>query len=302
MQRTPSYHIPVLVGEVIEFLAIKPSGVYVDATLGGGGHTRAILQANPTVRVIGIDWDLEAIERNGMVLKEEFGDRFEPVWGNFSRIDFLLKKIGVSQVDGILADFGTSQFQLKQAAGFSFYNDTPLDMRMSPAHQQATAAEVLNKASESVLADIFFNYGQERRARTFARLIVAARQQAPFIKTRQLAELIEGAAGWQKTGLHPATKVFQALRIYVNRELDNIRSFLPAAVRLMKEKSRIACITFHSLEDVLVKQFFKDQELQNVLDIITPKGVVAGVEEVRINPAARSARLRVAEYCKKSGK
>ncbi len=295
-----TYHIPVLCSEVITQMNLKPGGVYVDATFGGGGHTQALLAAEPSCHVIGIDWDIRAIELNGESAVETFGERLSLIWGNFARIDNLLQKEGIAEVDGILADFGTSQYQLGQRAGFSFNRDTPLDMRMSPAHQKITAAEVLNKSSEEVLAEIFFRYGQERRSRLYAKVIVEVRVDHPFQTTRDLALLIERLAGpLRKKHIHPATQVFQALRIYINKELENIRSFLPAALRVLKPGGRLLCISFHSLEDGLVKDFFREQAAAHILSLVVPKGIVATAEEVGGNPASRSARLRVAEILKK---
>ena len=289
------YHIPVLLNEVLSYLNIKPGGVYVDVTFGGGGHTRAILQADPTCQVIACDWDTVALEKNGEPLKAEFGDRLTLIWGNFSQIDKHLKKIDVDEVDGILADFGTSFYQLTERPGFSFNKDTPLDMRMSPSHQKVTASEIINKASEQTFRDIFEKYGEEDRAKWVARAIVEARKQKGIYTTKELTAVIEKVLGkpfGKKT--HPATRVFQALRIYINKELENIHSFLISGMRALKPGGRLVCISFHSLEDRIVKQYFKEQEsLGNV--IITPKVVIPTDEEIDRNPASRSAKLRVLE-------
>jgi 16S rRNA (cytosine1402-N4)-methyltransferase len=289
------YHIPVLVEEVLEYLAPKPGGVYVDATFGGGGHTRAILKHAPKVRVIAMDWDLNALETNGAALQEEFSDRLTLVWGNFALIDKKLKKLGIEKVDGILADFGTSQYQIFERPGFSFASDTILDMRMSPGHQKTTAAMVVNKATETELIKIFQEFGEEPKARAIARVLVEERKKKAINTTAQLAKLIERVLGLKREKkIHPATKVFQALRIYVNRELDNISAFLPAALRVLKPEGRMVCISFHSLEDRLVKQFFKDESSKPdaQVEILTKKAVVASDKELAENPAARSAKLR----------
>lgn len=294
------YHIPVLIDEVIHYLAIKPGGVYVDATFGGGGHTRAILQAEPTCSVIAIDWDTVALEKNGEQLQTEFPERLTLVWGNFSQIDKLLAKIDVESVDGIIADFGTSQYQLFERPGFSFTVDSPLDMRMSPAHQKITAAELLNKASEQVLIDIFRELGQEPKARAIAKAIVQERNKYTFRTTKQLASLVERVVGYKKEKkMHPATQVFQALRIYINQELQNIHSFLRAALRVLKPGGRLVCISFHSLEDRLVKEYFREQKAADVIQLVTSKVVIPTDQEIARNPASRSAKLRVAELLAK---
>lgn len=286
-------HKSVLTKEVVEYLSPQPGKLYIDVTFGGGGHTRAILQAEPHCKVIGVDWDTKAIELNGPQLKEEFGDRVELVWSNFGHLTQSLKKIKVTKVDGILADFGTSQFQITSAPGFSFSKDTALDMRMSPGHYKKTAYMILRYASEEELIKIFFDYGQERHARKIARAIVATRESKEPVKTTgELARLIESVIG--RTGrIHPATKVFQALRIVVNDELNNIKSLLKQSLSLLNPDGRIVCISFHSLEDVLVKQFFKEHSHEFAL--LTKKVVVAGSEEVSANPSSRSAKLRAAQ-------
>lgn len=288
-----TYHKPVLVQEVIEYLNLKPGGVYLDVTFGGGGHTRAILQAEPTCSVIAVDWDTVALEKNGYPLLEEFPGRLTLVWGNFSQIDRLLHKEGLGPVDGILADFGTSQYQLLERPGFSFAKDTALDMRMSPAHQKMTAAELVNKASEQKLLEIFKQLGEEPFAKRIARAIVEDRIKKPFTTTSQLAKLVERLVPRQKRGMHPATRVFQALRIYINRELENIHSFLPAALRILKPDARLVCISFHSLEDRIVKEFFREHASAE-LEIITQRIVTGTAEEIKENPSARSAKLRAA--------
>ncbi len=289
-------HKPVLVKEVLEYLCVKPQAVYLDVTFGAGGHTRAILEQNQTCRVIAFDWDAKSLEAFGAPLKEEFGDRLELVWGNFSLLYKLLKKYDIDHVDGILADFGTSQVQIAQTPGISLFRDTPLDMRLSAAHHQVTAAEILNKASEQKLEQIFFQLGGEPRGRQIARAIVRARAAKKFTTTGQLVNLIETIIPNRgKRSIHPATKVFQALRIYVNHELDNIQAFLPAAVRALAPGGRLVCISFHSLEDRLVKHFFAEQEQKGMLELVTKKAVMATEEELAQNSSARSAKLRAAQ-------
>lgn len=211
-----------------------------------------------------------------------------------------LRKEGLGPVDGILADFGTSQYQIFERPGFSFMNDTVLDMRMSPAHQKVTAQEIVNKATEKKLYEIFRNLGQDPHARRIARCIVEERSKHPIKSTRQLAQIIEKIVPRGKKRIHPATQVFQALRMYVNKELENIQSFLPASLRALKPTGRLLCITFHSLEDRLVKQFFKQHTTQEpLLEIITPHVVEASEQEMEENPSSRSAKLRVAQLIEK---
>lgn len=293
---TPVTHKPVLIKEVIDYLKIKPKGVYLDVTFGAGGHTRAILEQNKTCKVIAMDWDAMTIETYGPIFKEEFGDRITFVWGNFSSLYKMLKKYDVGPLDGVLADFGTSQIQIAQTAGLSFSRDTPLDMRLSAGHYQVTAADVLNKSTQAKLEQIFFQLGEEPKSRLIARAIIAARARHRLKTTGQLVEVIEDVLGTRgRRSIHPATKIFQALRIYVNHELDNIQAFLPAAINALNSGGRMVCISFHSLEDRMVKQYFNDQKRMGKLEVITHKAVMATPEELVANASARSAKLRAAE-------
>ncbi len=290
-----TYHKSVLVNEVLEYLAPGPDKIYIDATFGGGGHTRAILDHEPSCRVIAVDWDMQAIEKNAPELQEQYGDRIKILWGNFALLYRLLKKENTKHVDGILADFGTSQYQIFEKHGFSFATDTPLDMRMSPAHQRMTAADILNHYRESRLIKILREYGEEPYAKKIARTIIEARTQNKIKTTQELVTLIDSAIPAQvrkarKT--HPATKTFQALRIEVNNELENIKSFLAAALSCLNTDGRLVCISFHSLEDRIVKNFFKDHT--DKLEILTPKPVTAQPDEIQDNPSSRSAKLRAA--------
>lgn len=300
LDKQKSPHKSVLVEEVIEYLNIKPNGVYLDVTFGAGGHTRAILEAEPTCRVVAIDWDKEALQTYGLLLQEEFADRLKLVWGNFSLLYKLAKKEKFDSFDGILADFGTSQIQITERAGFSVYRDTPLDMRMSPAHQKTTAAQILKDASEQEIREIFWRYGQEKFTKQIARAIVEERRRNKIETTAQLAKLVERVVPKNsRQKIHPATRIFQALRICVNNELDNITSFLSAAVHLLKPNGRLVCISFHSLEDRLVKEFFADRAALGDLSVLTPKVVTASKEELDQNISARSAKLRAAQVVKK---
>lgn len=290
------FHKSVLVDEVIQYLALKPGGVYVDATFGSGGHTRAILKANPTITVISIDWDINSLDKYAPALYDEFGKRFISLFGNFGHLYKLIKKTGHDRVDGILADFGTSQMQIVERDGFSIYRDTPLDMRMSTSHHQVTASQIVNTASEYELADIFWRYGEERFARKIAAAIVHDRTTKSFKTTKELAQLIERIIPREKRGkIHPATRVFQALRIVVNQELENIQAFLKGAVGVLAPEGRLVCISFHSLEDRLVKEFFKECQDKGQLELVTKKVVTASEQELEENPSSRSAKLRAAQ-------
>lgn len=290
-------HKPVLVSEVLKYLDPQPGRTYIDVTFGSGGHTRAILEKEPKCNVIAIDWDMRAIETFGSALLEEFGDRLHLVWGNFALLYKLVKKEGIEKVDGVLADFGTSQVQIMERPGFSFYRDTPLDMRMSPSHQRITAAEVIATASEEKLREIFWQLGQERYAKKISYEIVRERKKRPITTTRHLAHIIEQVVPYNaRRKIHPATKAFQALRMFINNELSNITSFLSAAMRILKPGGRLVCISFHSLEDRLVKQFFIDQEHLGKVRILTPKVVIPTDAEIRRNPSARSAKLRAVSF------
>ena len=288
-----TYHISVMPQETIEYLLIKPGGIYVDCTFGGGGHTRAILKADPTTQVIAFDTDPDAFEHNQQVLEEEFPGRVRFIWANFVTLRLALKKIGITQVDGVLADFGTSTYQIRNKAGFSFAHDTKLDMRMSAAHGTLTAAEIVNNASQEELATIFWRYGQERFGRQIARAIVRLRAQEKIKTTVQLADIIKKSVASKQGAIHPATRVFQALRIVVNHELDHIQGLLKQVPLVLKKGGRVVCISFHSLEDRLVKQAFKEQSGQ--LEIVTPKVVVPTASELAHNPSSRSAKLRAAQ-------
>jgi 16S rRNA (cytosine1402-N4)-methyltransferase len=298
------YHISVLSDEVIHYLDPQAGKVYVDATFGGGGHTRRILSADPGCKVIAIDWDTNAIEKNGIPLQEEFPGRLTFVWGNFANILNLLKKIKVVSVDGILADFGTSQYQIKEQAGFSVYKDTPLDMRMSPSHQKLTAQELINKGTEKKLKEIFWKYGEERYTNKIVDQILIERKRAPIKTTVQLAKIVErvvlgSSLNGKRKKIHPATKIFQALRIFINSELENIHSLLSASLTLLNNEGKLVCISFHSLEDRMVKQFLKDHpcDIRKGFKILTPKAIIASEQELKENPASRSAKLRAAQVC-----
>jgi 16S rRNA (cytosine1402-N4)-methyltransferase len=278
-------HVPVLSREVIEGLAIREGGHYLDATVGGGGHSVLILAVAPNVKVTAIDQDEQAIAAAKTKL-EAFGDRVEFHRSNFAEFD-----PGNTKFDGILADLGVSsaQFDIPER-GFSFRHEAALDMRMDQ-RQDLTAADVINYWEESKLADIFYTYGEERLSRRIAKRIVEHR---PFTTTTALADAIAGCVPRQyRYGrIHPATRVFQALRIAVNRELEVLETLIDRAPTWLKPEGRIAIISFHSLEDRIVKHRFKESPL---LKVITKKPIVAQEDELKDNVRARSAKLRIAE-------
>jgi 16S rRNA (cytosine1402-N4)-methyltransferase len=288
-------HIPVLVSEVLEHLNVRKHSTYLDVTFGSGGHTREILMREPTCRVIAMDWDKKALETFGIPLQEEFGSRLRLVWGNFGLLYKIAKKEGIAGIDGILADFGTSQVQLRAKAGFSFNYDSPLDMRMSAAHHKLTAAEVIRTFSCEQLQNIIFKFGEEKKSKKIARAIVSERQKRDIRTTKDLARLVSLVVPKTKPGIHPATKTFQALRIFVNKELEHILAFLSSAVSLLRKEGRLVCISFHSLEERIVKHFLLDEERRKRVRLITKRVVKPANEEIRRNPSARSARLRAAE-------
>ena len=283
-----TYHTPVLPREVVDQLRPRSRRLYVDATVGGGGHATEILRASePDGQLIGLDWDDEALAASRERLNE-WGTRVRLVRANFVDLEAALISQGATAVDGIVFDLGVSSRQFDEPTrGFSFQQEGPLDMRMDRS-QGVTAREVLHTTSEKDLADIFYLYGEERRSRSIAKRIVTARRRAPIETTTQLADLI----GPRHGKIHPATRVFQALRIYVNDELGNLKRGLDAATRLLKTGGRVVVISFHSLEDRIVKRYFRETP---TLRIVTRKPVTATEEEIEHNPRARSAKLRVAE-------
>ncbi len=282
-------HTPVLLQEVLEYLAVRPEGVYIDCTLGFAGHASAIAERlGPEGRLIGLDRDPSALELARERLAG-FGG-VELHHAEFSRIGEFARP---GTVDGILADFGVSSMHLDQAhRGFSFQADGPLDMRMNPQGDAPTAAQVVNEADEEDLANLIYELGEERRSRRIARAIVRAR---PLHTTAQLASVVKAAAPQMNGPIHPATRTFQALRIQVNRELDEIEALLKAAPALLKPGGRLVVIAFHSLEDRPAKDALRAGRDAGVYDVLTRKPVTAGDEETRRNPRSRSAKLRAAE-------
>ena len=305
-----TYHTPVLLREVVNQLQPRRGGLYVDCTVGGGGHAREILRAcGPDGQLIGLDWDEEAIAASRERLSE-FGARVQLVRASYTELERVLMSLGVTAVDGVLFDLGVSSRQFDEPTrGFSILREGPLDMRMS-RQLGATARDILRTASLEELARIFYVYGEEKRSRAIARNIVAERENAPLETTRELARLVERVLGPKRGAIHPATRVFQALRIAVNNELDNLRQGLEIGTRFLRSGARIAVISFHSLEDRIVKQFFVEKSTgcicppdlpvcrcgrKETLRIVTKKPIRAAEGEVGSNPRARSAKLRVAE-------
>ena len=302
-------HRPVLLQETIELLAAARGGLFVDCTVGLGGHSEAILQASRDATVLGIDRDDEALKLARERLAQ-YGSRFRAVQTDFRELTRVLATAKVSQARGILADLGVSSWQLDSPSrGFSFRHDAPLDMRMDAAGGGETAGELLGRLSEVDIARIIFEYGEERRSRRIARFIVERRERGePVSTTRDLAQLVERAVGpGKKRRIHPATRTFQALRIAVNQELENLDRFVAEAVDLLEPEGRLAVISFHSLEDRIIKRTLLKLSgrcqcpprvpqctcgARRMIDILTRRPITPGEEEVADNPRARSAKLR----------
>ena len=302
----PARHTPVLGRAALEHLKPRDGGIYIDGTFGAGGYSRAILEAANT-QVIAIDRDQAAVA-DGAGLVQASNGRLTVVEERFSVLDRVARKFGHLQVDGVVLDIGVSSMQLDQAdRGFSFRLDGPLDMRMS--NDGASAADVVAKASERDLADIIFQLGEERHSRAVARAIVAARKEAPITTTNALAGIVERVVHARPGQIHPATRTFQALRLFVNEELNELADALAAAERILKPSGRLAVVSFHSLEDRIVKNFLAERartagvsrHLPEVeaeppsFTLLTKHPIVADEAEVAANPRARSAKLRAAE-------
>jgi len=289
-------HEPVLVAETLEWLAPARGGTFLDCTVGLGGHARALLEAGAG-RVIGLDRDRDALARAREALAP-WAERVDLAHADYRDAPAVLAARGVEVVDGALADLGVSSLQLDdETRGFSFRLDAPLDMRMDRS-TGPTAAELLRTVSEAELADVIFRCGEERHARRIARAVVHTRRLAPIETTGELASLVRRAVphrGWQR--IDPATRTFQALRIWVNRELDGLDRFLADVARLLRAGARLVVIAFHSLEDRIVKHTFRALEAggEIALRILTRRPVVPGAAEIARNPRARSAKLRAAE-------
>lgn len=305
-------HRPVMAREVLQHLVWRPDGTYIDATLGDGGHA-ALICSNLKYpgKLIGLDWDKAALARAGEQLKA-FTDRLTLVHDSYTNLGKVLSDLRLSAIDGILIDLGASTIQLLDPErGFSFHHESDLDMRMD-RRRSMTARDIVNQYSEEELTTIFFRYGEERWSKKIAARIIRAREQnGPITDSRQLAELIKEAipARLRRRGGHPARKTFQALRLEVNSELENIGKLLPQAVGALAPRGRICIISYHSLEDRLIKKYFREKamlcscppdrpcicERKADLKILTARAVKPSPEEIERNPRSRSARLRVAE-------
>jgi 16S rRNA (cytosine1402-N4)-methyltransferase len=289
-----NYHTPVLLQEVLDLLDVKKGKLYIDATLGGGGHSRGILEKGG--RVLGIDVDQDALDYVRRFLQEGENkiENITLVRGNFRDIDAIAKDLEFINVDGILFDLGVSSYQLDTPErGFSF-QEGPLDMRMSK-DLVVTAKDLVNGLTRNELRQLFERFGEERFAKKIAHAIVEQRKKHPIETTKELADIIKRAVPYQQCRIHPATRVFQALRIVVNDELANIRTALPKALSLLRRGGRIVVISFHSLEDKIVKKQFDEWEQRGLVKIITKKPIVPGREEKLKNRRSRSAKLRAIE-------
>lgn len=288
-------HVPVMTREVVTLLQPERGGLFVDCTVGLGGHSAALLAAGAS-RLLGLDRDPDALAAARASL-QEWGDRVELVHADYRELERVLDERNIAGTDGALADLGVSSLQLDSPdRGFSFRRDEPLDMRMDRSRGR-TAAELLREVQEPALADIIFQFGEERFSRRIARAIVDARRRAAVTTTGQLAEIVRRAVprrGYQR--IDPATRTFQALRIWVNRELEGLDAFLAAAARRLLAGARLAVISFHSLEDRIVKHVFRALERGGAaLRVVTRRPLVPSDAEVEGNPRARSAKLRAIE-------
>jgi 16S rRNA (cytosine1402-N4)-methyltransferase len=291
---TTAVHVPVLVAETLALLEPSRGGLFVDCTVGLGGHSRALLDGGAD-RILGLDRDPTALALAAGNLAS-YGDRVELVHSDYRELPQVLDARGIATVAGALADLGVSSMQLGEGRGFSFQRDEPLDMRMDRS-RPPTAADLIADADEEDLANVIFQYGEERYSRRIARAIVQARAVAPVATTGQLAALVRRAIpvrGYQR--IDPATRTFQALRIWVNRELDGLDAFLESAVQRLAAGGRLAVIAFHSLEDRIVKHTFRAlAHAETAIRILTKRPIEAGEDEVARNPRARSAKLRAIE-------
>jgi 16S rRNA (cytosine1402-N4)-methyltransferase len=289
-------HIPVMTAEALQHLRPEQGGLFVDCTVGLGGHSRALLEAGAS-RVIGLDRDPDALARAAATLAP-WRDRVELVHADYRSLDDVLESRQITHVDGALADLGVSSMQFDEPGrGFSFQRDEPLDMRMDRTGAE-TAADLVARSTEHDLADAIFQYGEERFSRRIARALVAARRESPVDTTGRLATIVRRAIPHRggHVRIDPATKTFQALRIWVNRELDGLDRFVETAARRLRAGARLVVITFHSLEDRIVKHTLRAlQQRDGLVQVLTKKPMVPTDDEVGRNPRARSAKLRAAE-------
>jgi 16S rRNA (cytosine1402-N4)-methyltransferase len=292
-----SLHTPVMVKEVIEYLNLKPGQTIADATIGLGGHAAEIVsRILPRGRLIGIDRDQESLSVARNTLRD-FDSSCDFVYANFMDIDHVLENYNLKKIDGILFDLGISSFQLDDSQrGFSFQSEGPLDMRLD-RNSYISAYDLVNNLNEEEISAMLWNFGQERWHNRIARLLVQERQRHPIATTTELSDIVVKAIPYKyrHTRIHPATRTFQAMRIAVNRELETLATALTKAIELLDRSARICVISFHSLEDRIVKVTFRQHEAKGVVNIITPKPLTPTMTEMRENPSSRSAKFRVAE-------
>ena len=290
-------HVPVMLEKIIAYLALRPGKVIVDCTIGTAGHSEAILERiSPGGRLIGIDRDSGTLEIAKARL-EKFSSSYELVYGNFTDLDSILAQCRIKSVDGILFDLGISSFQLQSPErGFSFQNDGPLDMRMD-RNSYISAYDLINNLNEEEISMLLWNFGQERWHNRIARFLVKERKLHPIATTQELSQIVIRAVPgkYRYSRIHPATRTFQAVRIAVNRELEMLASALDKSVELLARGARLCVISFHSLEDRIVKLKFREFASKGLVEIITPKPIVPESAETIHNPSSRSSKLRVAE-------
>lgn len=300
-----NYHIPVMLKETLQYLQVRPDAWYIDANLGGGGHTEGIIKAGG--KVLGIDLDQDAIRevaKNHHLEVSIIDGRLQAFSGNlilyqsnFAEMEDIVKKVDLPGVLGILFDLGVSSHQLEEPQrGFSFNLEAPLDMRMDPQHMAVTATDLVNALHEGELAELIKNLGEENYAIKIAKKIVEERKKQPIVTSNQLAQIITSIRPRSKADrTHPATRTFQALRIAVNDELNSLKISLPQALHVLAPGGRLVVLSFHSLEDRIVKNFFKDEQKKCSIKIITQKPKTPTEKEVEVNPRSRSGKLRAAE-------
>ncbi len=299
MQTDQLSHFPVMVNEVVSFLEPKKEKIYLDCTFGQGGYSRKILES-AECKVCAIDRDISS-HKYAKILSQEFNDRFTFSNTKFSDLHFFLHKKNIKAIDGMVLDLGVSNTQLNDPhRGFSFSNNGPLDMRMDKINTKLTAETIINEYDENELSDIFFYYGEERNSRKIANSIVEFRKKKKIDSTKMLSDIIQKINKYKFK--HPATRVFQALRIVINEELNELEEALKISLEILTKNARIVIVAFHSLEDKIIKNFFKkngykdlNDDKKNVFRIITKKPINPSSEEIKINPRSKSAKLRVAE-------